>query len=158
MLQLLSDKSKYVCIPDSGSLPYSWILCYYPAYNSYAMSGATMSPDVFHFEVFYTWWCYYDVIVGPHGYLPDYPPPLLKLRTFMWSYNSMFHIYLVHFSYFKLFIILKRTLKTSHACTDLIMLRIKLLLFSRFPSTVMHIIYQIQMLTWCLWTYSCDIE
>lgn len=73
----------YVCIPDSGS-SYSWIY-----FNPIPPSQLTIPiqckelpcpPGVFHFELFHTWRCHYDVIVGPHGYLPDYPPPLPEIK------------------------------------------------------------------------------
>ena len=33
-------------------------------------------PGVLHFELFYATRCHYDVIVGPTGHVPTYPPSM----------------------------------------------------------------------------------
>jgi len=37
-------------------------------------------PGVLQFELFYASRCHYDVIIGAHGYLPDYPPSMPELE------------------------------------------------------------------------------
>ena len=40
-------------------------------------------PGVFHFELFYASRCHYDVIIGPDGHLPDYPPEYPKSQAYI---------------------------------------------------------------------------
>ena len=68
----------YVCTPDFNSSSYSW-LYFNPILNVTIPTQCQelpCPPGVFHFELFYAWRCHYDVIIGPHGYVPDYPPPI----------------------------------------------------------------------------------
>ena len=70
----------HVCVPDSTMSSYSWI-----CFNPMPLSQLTIPiqclelpcpPGIFHFELLYAWRCHYDVIIGPHGFQPDDPPPI----------------------------------------------------------------------------------
>ena len=68
----------YVCQPNTSDSSYSWI-CFKPFPQSQLIYPEeslqiTRPPGVLHFELLYASRCHYDVIVGPHGYVPNYPP------------------------------------------------------------------------------------
>ena len=74
----------YVCIPDASSSSYSWIYFTPVPTSQLTIPSQCLElsppPGVFHLELFYTWRCHYDIIVGLHGYLPDNPPQLPKIK------------------------------------------------------------------------------
>lgn len=72
----------YVCVPDPTCSSYSWIR-FNPISNVITPTQCQeilCPPGVFHLELFYARRCHYDVTVGSHGYVPDYPPPLPEIE------------------------------------------------------------------------------
>ena len=67
----------YVCQPNTSDSS-SWI--YFKPFSPAELvcpdecQQLPRPPGVLHFELFYASRCHYDVIIGAHGYLLDYPP------------------------------------------------------------------------------------
>ena len=74
----------YVCTQNQNDPKYFWIV-FKPMDNSKLICTEECQqlprpPGVLHFELFHAWRCHYDVVVGPDGYLPDYPPSLSDIQ------------------------------------------------------------------------------
>ena len=74
----------YVCTQNPNNPKYFWVV-FKPSDHSQLMlmeecQQIPRPPGVLHFELFHAWRCHYDVIIGPDGYLPLYPPPLPDIK------------------------------------------------------------------------------
>ena len=74
----------YVCTQNPNDPKYFWVL-FKPIDCSKLVlpdeyQQLPLPPGVHHFELLHAWRCHYDVIVGPDGYLPDYPPPMPDIQ------------------------------------------------------------------------------
>ena len=91
----------YVCVPDTSFTSYSW-MCYNPIPLSHLTIPVECQelphpPGMFHFELLYAWRCHYDVIIGPHGFNPDYPPPIPDIPDVYISLQySVLQVYILY--------------------------------------------------------------
>ena len=74
----------YVCTQNPNDPKYFWVL-FKPINSSELVlpeecQQLTLSAGVHHFELLHAWRCHYDVIIGPDGHLPDFPPPIPDIQ------------------------------------------------------------------------------